>query len=335
MDAGVVGGGAQFDAGALSMAMPKFGGPKSSGSELFDTQTQSEYKVTSTNLQAPVLSGLYHLERTHFRSGNSASEIVSALHSSLEKLDAVTLFKEDKCKFKCSVNTPHGAIQFHVRVYEDSGEHVVEIQRRSGCGVGFSMIYRNLSHELVHLQSGASSSTAPTQPMQVEVELAESNVETLINMVKSPYSDIQCQGLSTLSRVSETRRNAEIMLSSGAMETVCKYLSSENICCQISATRIVANVSKVTERQIMLEKVDSAALAQALTSIINALSVVMTTVAVAELQRQSCIALAALSTAFAADIIAQNGREALGQQVAKGNPVLAREAQQALARLCQ
>jgi hypothetical protein len=335
MDAGMMGGGAQFDAGSsLSMAMPKLGGNKqgmNSESELFEAQSAT-FKPTSTNLQAPALSGLYHLERTHFRSGNSASEIVSSLHSSLEQLDAVTLFKEDKLKFKCSVNTSHGAIQFHVRVYQDSGEHIVEIQRRSGCGVGFSMIYRNLNHKLAHLQSG-SPTTAPAESMHVEIQLADSNLDTLIEMVKSPYADIQSEGLNTLSRVSETPNNAELMLKCGAMESVCKHLQSENIACQISATRIIANVSKVTERQMMVEKVDEAALAQALTSIIQTLSIVMTTVAVAELQRQSCIALAALSAAFATDIIAQNGREALGQKVECGNPVLAHEARQALASL--
>jgi hypothetical protein len=252
------------------------------------------------------------------------------VHSALEHLDAVTIFKVDTCKFKCSVHTPHGTIQFHICVYQDAGEHIVEIQRRSGCGVGFSMIYRNLLHSLEHLQSNSTFTTATlADPMQSSVQLSDPHLATLIAMVDSPYIDIQCEGLSTLSHVSETNDNAEILLTRSAMATVCSHLGSENITCQIAATRIVANISKVAD----FERVDGVEFEVMLRNIINTLTVVMTTVAVAELQRQSCIALAALSTAFATEIVAKNGRKALGHITASSNPVLAHEAQQALAML--
>jgi len=338
MDAGLIGGGAgaQFDASGLSMAMPKFPSKQGSDSNMSDAKTTSASSSTAfdakQNFVAPALNGLYQLERTNFRSGNSASEIVTSLHSALKNLDAVIIFKQDQLKFKCSIQTPHGAVQVHARVYSDNGEHIIEIQRRSGCSVGFCMIWRRLLAD-PDIEGLQTQIRAPAhglaEPMQVEVDLQEEkNLEPLIQMVKSQYCDVQREGLAVLGRLSESNGNATLLLRSGAMTEIVRHLQSENIDCQIAATQIVANVSKANA------SARDAALAQSIRPIINAMGMTVTeVVAVAELQRQSCIALAALAGTFAHEIFEQGGANALSQHQQSGNAVLAREAQRAMSAI--
>ena len=334
MDAGLIGGGAgaQFYASGMSMAMPKL--PSKRGDDSYKPEPKTNSTSSSTafdakqNFVAPALNGLYQLERTNFRSGNSASEIVTSLHSALRNLDAVIIFKQDQLKFKCSVQTPHGAVQVHARVYSDNGEHIIEIQRRSGCSVGFCMIWRRLLAD-PDIEGLQTQTRAPAhglaEPMQVEVDLGRKNLEPLIQMVKSQYCDVQREGLALLGRISDSNGNATLLLRSGAMTEIVRHLQSENIDCQIAATQIVANVSKSNA------SAKDAALAQSIRPIINAIGMTVTeVVAVAELQRQSCIALGALASAFPLEIFEQGGANALSQHQQSGNGVLAREAQTAM-----
>ena len=316
--------------------MPKFPSKQGSDSNMSDAKTTSASSSTAfdakQNFVAPALNGLYQLERTNFRSGNSASEIVTSLHSALKNLDAVIIFKQDQLKFKCSIQTPHGAVQVHARVYSDNGEHIIEIQRRSGCSVGFCMIWRRLLAD-PDIEGLQTQIRAPAhglaEPMQVEVDLQEEkNLEPLIQMVKSQYCDVQREGLAVLGRLSESNGNATLLLRSGAMTEIVRHLQSENIDCQIAATQIVANVSKANA------SARDAALAQSIRPIINAMGMTVTeVVAVAELQRQSCIALAALAGTFAHEIFEQGGANALSQHQQSGNAVLAREAQRAMSAI--
>ena len=281
---------------------------------------------------APVLNGLYQLERTNFRSKKTASEIVTSLESALNNLDAVFIFKQEQLKFKCSIQTQHGVVKVHARVYSDNGEHIIEFQRRSGCSVGFCMIWRHLLAD-PDIKSLQTHIMVPVhglgEPMQFEVDLQEEkNLEPLIQMVKSQYSDIQREGLAVLSRLSKLNKNATLLLRSGTMTEIVKHLQSENIDCQISATQIVANVSKANA------SAKDAALAQSIRPILKAMCMTVTeVVAVAELQRQSFIALAALAGTFAHEIFEQGGSNVLSQHHNNSNTVLAREANNALLAL--
>lgn len=281
---------------------------------------------------APTLNGLYQLERTNFRSSNSASDIVSTLQSALNKLNAVFIFKPEQLKFKCSIQTPHDIVQVHVRVYSDNGEHIIEIQKRSGCSVGFCMIWRQLLAD-PNIEGLQTQIRTPVhdlaKPIQVEVDLQEKkNLDPLIQMVKSQYGDVQREGLSVLGRLSESNGNATLLLRSGAMTEIVKFLQSENIDCQIFATQIVANVSKVNA------SAKNAALAQSIRPIIKAMCMTVTEyVTVVELQRQSCIALASLAGTFAQNIIEQDGVHVLSQHQQNSNIALAREANNALSLL--
>jgi hypothetical protein len=56
--------------GVLTMAMPSFG---KKHSELFDVQYSNASPWNKTAHHAPALIGLYHLERTHFRSSSRST----------------------------------------------------------------------------------------------------------------------------------------------------------------------------------------------------------------------------------------------------------------------
>jgi hypothetical protein len=120
-------------------------------------------KVPPQHFQPPTLGPFIQLERTHFRCMVPTSEIVGSIRIALENLDIVHVFKQDSFKFKCSADTPHSTVEFHVRIFADSYEQIVEFQRRNGCSVGFSLVYNNLLSAVAHLHERSIE-----KPMQMQ-----------------------------------------------------------------------------------------------------------------------------------------------------------------------
>lgn len=121
------------------------------------------------NITAPQLLSFSPLERTHTRCRNSALEIVTALHSALEKLNARFVFKRDwdSLKFKCDIPTRYGDVLVYIRVFSDNGEHIIEVQKRRSSSVGFYPIWKKLRDntglQCLQPQAKKEAYTAPHQ----------------------------------------------------------------------------------------------------------------------------------------------------------------------------
>lgn len=165
-DALELGGGAdaQFNARSLdlTMATPSF--PSKRGSI-----THQHQDIVAPPLDAITAKGL---SSTHFRSGKSAEEMKIVLYAALNKLDAV--IKCEELHFKCSIQTPHGAVQVHINIFSDNGEHIVELLRHSGSSLGFNRVWERLLTD-PDIEGLQTQTQAPAhglaESMDVEVDL--------------------------------------------------------------------------------------------------------------------------------------------------------------------
>ena len=293
--------------------------------------------AVAPEMVAPELNGLFAPQRSHFRSTEPVETIVEAVRSALETehvLDAVVRFDETKCKFDCSVPTSHGLTKAFVNIYRDNGEHIVEIQRIHGSSLSFHWVWRRLltDPDIEGLQ------TAPLEPASALAEPAmdvhlknEIHLQPIIQMVKSMHRDVTCEGLTTLSRIIDSGdhsgENACLLLRSN-MGDVVAQLEAECLLCRIFAARIVAQVCKADYSS------RSPALGQAIRPLIAAMNMATTNVEVAELQRQSCIALRELAKGtFPLEIFEQGGATALSRHQESDIAVLAREAQRTMSAI--
>ena len=297
--------------------------------------------AVAPEMVAPELNGLFALQRSHFRSTEPVETIVDTLRTALETehvLDAVVFFDETKCKFDCSVPTSHGFTQAFVNVYRDNGEHIVEIQKIRGSSVSFHWVWKRLltDPEIEGLQTAPRvPASAPAEPTMDVHFKEETDLQPIIQMVKSMHRDVKREGLTTLSRITDTgehsgenaRENARLLLRSNMREVV-EQLEAECLHCRICAARIVAQVCKADYSS------RNPALGQAVRPLIAALALATTNVAVAELQRQSCIALRELATGtFPMEIFEQGGATALSRHQESDITALAREAQRAVSAI--
>ena len=293
--------------------------------------------AVAPEMVAPELNGLFALQRSHFRSTEPVETIVDTLSTALETehvLDAVVFFDETKFKFECSVQTPHDFTWARVNVFRDNDEHIVEVQKIRGSSVSFHWVWRRLlTHpEIEGLQTvprvPASALAEPAMDVHLKEEI---HLQPIIQMVTSMLSDVKREGLTTLSRIIDSGEhsgeNARLLLRRNMREVV-NQLEAECLLCRIFAARIVAQVCKAVYSS------RSPALGQAIRPLIAAMNVATTNVEVAELQRQSCIALRELAKGtFPLEIFEQGGATALSRHQESDIAVLAREAQRTMSAI--
>ena len=301
-----------------------------------DTLTTTPlYPTTDTvtpALVAPKLNDLFALQRTHFRSTEPLDQIATALRTVLEDiLDAVLMFNTMQYVFNCSIQTSYGNIQVRVNVFRDNDEHIIEVQKICGSSISFYWVWRRLlTHSKIqNLQTvplvPASALAEPAMNVLLEVD---KNLDPIMQMVNSVYNDVTREGLTTLCRITDSSENALLLLRSNYLTGVVNHLQAGCIDCRICATRIVTRVSKADYSS------RNPALGQAIRPLIAAMNLATTNVEVAELQRQSCIALRELANGtFPLEIFEQGGATALSRHQESDIAVLAREAQRAVSAI--
>ena len=125
-------------------------------------------------------------------------------------------------------------IRFTVQLFEDNGETVVEIQRRSGCCFGFRSISRSI------LQAAQDIAPAPKRAYNlpkaiVEKEQHESNCNEALglaeDLLKKERLDAQELGMHSLLQMTRDRvcpDATSALLKGSAAKTVLSFLQSNN-----------------------------------------------------------------------------------------------------------
>lgn len=218
---------------------------------------RSSPEKSDGTFKVPKLPALYSLERTHirFRTNKSASHIETSICAALNNFEPIMRFDRSSFKFKCSIETKeYGVVILRVRVYDDHGDIIIELQNRRGKANAFTKIYQRFFTD-PHIQSLSNDSQSLADLVTDEdiVDVKMEFDEVIINqdglkplhcMVQSEHCDVQREGLSVLRKLSELQENASCMLRSGTFAEVQKFLTCGCIQSRILATQIVANLSK-------------------------------------------------------------------------------------------
>jgi len=111
---------------------------------------------------------------------------------------------------------------FHVNIFsspQQSGEYLVEFQRRSGCVIAFSQFFGRLVSDSFNSILCGNKPKAPVAPpadldTEADVKLDDNAVQSLFEMIQSSNVDVQRQGLQTLFNVAIDDNNKKVLLHS-------------------------------------------------------------------------------------------------------------------------
>lgn len=174
--------------------------------------------------EVPVYVELY----TSFRSSSQPLTLLAALEAALSATHMQIDYQINRIKYKvkCLTYGNSGACHFKVSVYR-SGEYLlVEFQRRRGCVVDFSCIYKNVMSQLdeLHIVSPArpdissiSREIEPPVEESTQLEISHS-CNLLMEMALAKEIDIQREATNGLFYLSSSQPNA-----------AAHFTSSENI----------------------------------------------------------------------------------------------------------
>jgi len=224
----------------------------------------SEHLVASVRDKGPPSAPGGYLEPNfHFLSTSSWGEVFSALQDLLEahtELPVDFSVKPTKYKLKC-VAYPAGAkMPFNIRIFctDTPNELAVEFQRRSGCIMAFSSLYRKLHREMQKLglcKSVSSSSSSfgltatdklPCLEVDISPDQARVTIGYLVEMASSECVDIQRQALQTISKLTECKAT-QIALIDPALNTLLDCVSSPVECVHRCAVTSLANLTELHE----------------------------------------------------------------------------------------
>lgn len=266
--------------------------------------------ATSTSTAEPKeLCLLYQLEQTHLVLNRPVSEILNVISTALVNIGALFEFKASKHKFKCQFHSRSAYIPFHIRVFKQhgTGHLIVEVQKRGGCSMQFSKVWRALSDALTKgteaspLDVAGESSLVPPleRPTHCSASI-QSCIHPLLSMVRSGLTDMQHQALVSLDMLSHTTSNAsEILANNEALD--CMRSAVEELTDMESLSRSVSIITNLfsaaaEERMTLTDEVKQLASA-AVKSVLQILSK-DTDIKCLNLHVQGVRCLACISAAF-------------------------------------
>jgi len=208
----------------------------------------------------PAAPGGYLEPNFHFMSTCAAGKVFSALQELLEVHDGLPVdfcVKPTKYKLKCVAYPSGSKMPFNIRIFStDSPDEVaVEFQRRSGCILAFSSLYRKLRGEMQKLglckwkapssSFGvmAASDKLPCPKVEITGDQSKATVGCLVDMAASKCVDIKLQALQTLSKLSECRQTQAVLVEA-ALDTLLDCMSSHVECVHRCAVTGLANVTE-------------------------------------------------------------------------------------------
>jgi len=184
---------------------------------------------------------IYFAENSSFKTGNS--EILLHIKALLQDLQVESRYDALKHKLDCCAFKSSNSCVFAIHLFQVSaGQYVVELQRRSGCGVVSRKIFEQISGNF-------KKSRRKSVPSWGQVELDDATGEILLKMASLSGSEQQCEGFRLLCDIAASRDSHDKILTlfggagklvellldalnSGDLETeryVCVFLA--HLCC--------------------------------------------------------------------------------------------------------
>eukprot|EP00823_Brevimastigomonas_motovehiculus_P001314 TRINITY_DN11835_c0_g1_i1.p1 TRINITY_DN11835_c0_g1~~TRINITY_DN11835_c0_g1_i1.p1 ORF type:complete len:364 (+),score=63.07 TRINITY_DN11835_c0_g1_i1:243-1334(+) len=171
-----------------------------------------------------------YLERTHFSSSASFASLWNAVIAFLTQMKIDFESQRQEFTLKCSI---FRSVSFYIHFFSSSKNvRVVEFQRRSGCGLEFGSLFRQMQHEFAEKglaqsseafglhskqqQQQSSQQQKSLDPMdlpdistlQIDELKLSSSLETtttdyseILTMAKSLYFDVKCTAIQLISEM--------------------------------------------------------------------------------------------------------------------------------------
>jgi len=150
----------------------------------------------------------------HFACKTQAADLFQSVLSSMKRSGVDVEPKPEKFRMRCK-SYPNGSLLcFVIRIYRDAkkSESVVECQRRSGCVLRFSDLYKSLRKQ-VDPNSRDTSAAAPVRrDTEVNNEHSQETTQCLLLMASSHFVDVKSKAVEALASLSGQDRNVQEML---------------------------------------------------------------------------------------------------------------------------
>jgi len=149
----------------------------------------------------------------HFCCKTQATDLFQSVLSSMKRSGVDVEPKPEKFRMRCK-SYPNGSLlYFVIRIYRDSkkSESVLECQRRTGCVLRFSDLYKSLKKQ-VDPNSRETSAAPSRRDMEMNIEHAQETTQCLLLMASSHFVDVKSKAVEALANLSGQDRSMQDML---------------------------------------------------------------------------------------------------------------------------
>jgi len=150
----------------------------------------------------------------HFACKTQAVDLFQSVLSSMKRSGVDVEPKPEKFRMRCK-SYPNGALlSFVIRIYRDvkKSESVVECQRRTGCVLRFSDLYKSLKRQVDPNSRDTTSAAAPRRETEVNPEYAQETTQCLLLMASSHFVDVKSKAVEALASLSSQDRSVQDLL---------------------------------------------------------------------------------------------------------------------------
>mmetsp|Transcript_60483 Transcript_60483/g.91213 ORF Transcript_60483/g.91213 Transcript_60483/m.91213 type:complete len:372 (-) Transcript_60483:45-1160(-) len=183
----------------------------------------------------PTLPAHYPLGRTNVYLKGSGQEVADRICNFLKTESVSAAFSaEDKTILRAETSK---CLKFAVRLFEDQGMTVVEVQRMAGCGYEFSQVARGVCRSAKGVTSAPKRklpmpSCIPRQSPEEKIRRIDSGIRMAMDMLLSARTDLQLLGLQSLEQIAigldSASSQAENILSGDCLEKLISFVVSTN-----------------------------------------------------------------------------------------------------------
>jgi hypothetical protein len=151
----------------------------------------------------------------HFSCKTQPAELFQSVLSCMKRSAVDVEPKPEKFRMRCKSYPSGSLLCFVVRIYRDAkkSECVVECQRRSGCVLRFSDLYKSLKRQVdPNSKDSGAAAAAPTRRDEMIREHTQETTQCLLLMASSHFVDVKSKAVEALASLSGQDRTVQDML---------------------------------------------------------------------------------------------------------------------------
>jgi len=154
----------------------------------------------------------------HFACKTQATDLFQSVLSCMKRGGVDVEPKPEKFRIRCRSYPSGSLLCFVIRIYRDikKSESVVECQRRSGCVLRFSDLYKSLKKQ-VDPNSRDMSVTSVRRETEINSEHSQETTQCLLLMASSHFVDVKSKAVEALASLSQDRSVQDMLIKNGSI----------------------------------------------------------------------------------------------------------------------